>query len=602
MASRPGSRRRRLLWRTLLPGVMVVIVAVLALVISRAGSRQQYRPGESVEGITRGLAREVPAGFAPVRFVDVAVAAGLDFRHFPGVRSTQLPEDMGSGVAWGDYDGDGDPDLYAVNQAGPLTEREAWASSPGSNRLYRNEGDGSFTDVTAEAGVGVRALGMAAVWGDVDSDGDLDLLVTNYGSLVLFENRGDGTFADITVASGLEQQGYWSGASFGDYDRDGDLDLYVCGYVQYTFDPGDRDSKSSMYANVVPASLNPSTYRPHRNLLFANDGDGRFVDVTSHAGVANLEGRSLSASWCDFDEDGWQDLYVANDISDNVMYRNRGDGTFEDVSHASWVADYRGAMGIAIADCDGDRDLDMFITHWIAQENALYLNLRSERPGLDGRAKPAFVNFVDDADRLGVGQIALDFVGWGTFFLDFDNDAHPDLFVANGSTFQAPEDPRRLLPMRPHLFWNQGTGRGFFEVGEFCGDYFKGEWVGRGAAPADYDGDGDVDIAVLNHGGQLALLQNQSSNRKHWLGIRLVGRGKNRFGVGAKVTVECGGKIQAGAVGATPSYMSQPDLNLHFGLGEAKSVDCVEVRWPGGKLQVLNSVTADQVLAIEEPR
>ena len=594
------SRRHRLLLRTLIPGVAFVLVGFVLVVYFSSGERRPYTPGESVEGITRTLDRSVPPEFSPVGFRDVSQEAGVDFTHFHGYRSTQLPEDMGSGLAWGDYDNDGDPDLYLVNVAGPLTERASWSSSPARHSLYRNDGDGTFTDVTLEAGVGVHDLGMAAAWGDHDSDGDLDLLVTNYGSILLFKNRGDGTFEDVTRAAGLDRKGYWAGASWGDYDRDGDLDLYVCGYVEYTFDPENRQKTSSQYNSVIPASLNPSTYHPHENVLFENNGDGTFRDATDRAGVANREGRSLAAAWCDFDEDGWPDLYVANDISDNVMYRNRGDGTFEDVSHAAWVSDYRGAMGLAVADWDQDHDFDIFISHWIAQENALYVNLLYDRLNLKGESANE-LRFFDDADKLGLGQIALDYVGWGAFFFDFDNDGRLDLFVTNGSTFQREDDARFLVPMKPLLFCGYGADRGFFEVGALCGEYFEKAWVGRGAAPADFDGDGDLDIAVVHIGEKMALLRNEGRPEHHWLEVRLRSRGKNTFGVGGKVTVDYGGMSQRAVVGATPSYLSQPDLTLHFGLGKVAECERLEVLWPSGQTEVLSAVRADQILTIEEP-
>ncbi len=594
-----GSRRRQLLVKTLVPGAVFVLAGVLVVVFLTVGNHSSYTPGEDVEGITRDLERSIPAEFTPVRFRQVAEEAGIQFRHFHGQRSTQLPEDMGSGLAWGDYDGDGDPDLYLVNEAGALTGQDSWSSSPAGNRLYRNEGNGTFTDVTAESGLGVRELGMAAAWGDYDSDGDLDLVVTNYGSLLLFNNRGDGTFTEVGSAAGVDQQGYWAGASWGDYDRDGNLDLYVCGYVQYSYDAEDRKRTTSQYASVIPASLNPSTYQPHRNLLFQNNGDGTFADVTARAGVANEDGRSLGSSWCDFDDDGWPDLYVANDISDNVFYWNRGDGTFAEVSHAAWVADYRGAMGIAVADWDSDQDLDIFISHWIAQENALYTSLARDRKGSDVKLA-APVNFMDDADRTGLGQIALDYIGWGTFFFDFDNDGRPDLFVTNGSTFQQERDERFLVPMKPLLFWNRGREDGFFEVGAFCGTYFQQEYVGRGAAPADYDGDGRLDMAVLHFGGKMALLKNEGQTNNHWLAVRLRSRDKNTFGVGGKVTVFHGGKARIAVVGATPSYLSQPDLTLHFGLGADAEVERLEVTWPAGQRQVLEHVEADRIITIEK--
>ena len=599
MAKKRGSRRRRLLFKTLVPGVAFVVLGTVAVVLLQAGNDSPYVPGQEVEGITRELDRTVPEGFKPVRFRDVSREAGIDFVHFDGFRSTQLPEDMGSGVAWGDYDGDGDPDLYLVNEAGPLTKRDSWGSSPAHNRLYRNDGDGTFTDVTLEAGVAVREMGMAAAWGDYDSDRDLDLLVTNYGSILLFQNQGDGTFTEVGDKAGLPREGYWAGASWGDYDRDGDIDLYACGYVVYTFNPEDISRTTAQYKTVIPASLNPSTYRPQGNALFENDGDGTFSNVTERAGVGNETGRSLGACWCDFDEDGWPDLYVANDISDNVLYHSKGDGTFEDVSHAAWVADYRGAMGIAVGDWDSDQDLDMFISHWIAQENALYVNLLSDRKKVGAKLEVP-VSFQDDADRLGLGQIALDYIGWGAFFLDFDNDGRLDLFISNGSTFQSEKDVRFLIPMKPLLFWNQDPRRGFFEVGEFSGGYFRKEWVGRGAAPADYDGDGDLDIAVVHFGERAALLRNEGRAGHHWLSVKLKGRGKNTFGVGGRVTLFLGEASQVAMVGATPSYLSQPDLTLHFGLGAKDTAERLEVVWPSGKEQVLTEVKADQILTIEE--
>ena len=608
MPRKRSSRRRQLLVKTLVPGVAFVLLGTLIAVLPSRGDHAPYVPGDAVEGITRGLERSTPDGFTPVRFSEVSREAGIAFRHFHGVRSTQLPEDMGSGVAWGDYDGDGDPDLYLGNAAGPRTARGDWSASPASNRLYRNEGDGTFSDVTVEAGVAVRELGMAAVWGDPDADRDLDLLVTNYGSILFFRNDGNGAFTEVSREVGLRREGCWSGASWADHDRDGDLDVYICGYVQYTFDPEDRNITTSQYVSVIPASLNPSTYHPHENVLFANNGDGTFSDVTERAGVANRKGRSLGAAWCDFDEDGWPDLYVANDISDNVLYYNRGDGTFQDLSHAAWVADYRGAMGIAVADFDSDQDLDMFISHWIAQENALYLNmLRDFEERSMSSSTP--LNFVDDADRLGLGQIALDYVGWGSFFIDFDNDGRVDLFVANGSTFQMEEDERFLVPMKPLLFWNRGAEDGFFDVGEFCGEYFGSKWVGRGAAPADYDGDGDLDMAVMHLGDQMALLRNDGPPEErgaphHWLRVDLRGRGKNTYAVGARVTLFRDGATQVAVVGATPSYLSQPELTVHFGLGTAEAIDRLEVTWPSGgllgKRQVVRDVPVDRRITIEE--
>jgi hypothetical protein len=509
---------------------------------------------------------------------------------------------MGSGAAWGDYDGDGWLDLYVVNQFGPLTMTpEEVAASGAHNVLYRNRGDGTFEDVTASAGVGLRKCGMAAAWGDYDGDGRLDLVATSYGTNTLFRNNGDGTFADVSGRAGIAGvDGFWAGASWSDYDRDGDMDLYICGYVRYNYDPEAAKRTTPQYATPIPASLNPSTYKPHGNLLYRNNGDGTFTDVAKEAGLENPEGRSLSASWCDFDEDGWPDLYVANDISDNMLFHNQGDGTFADISHAAWVADYRGAMGLAVGDWDEDQDLDIFVTHWIAQENALYSSMHTDFASA-GAGGTTAVNFTDVADQVGLGQIALDYVGWGAAFIDIDNDGMLDLIMANGSTFQVDESPHLLVPMRPLLFWNRGRQDGFYDIGPVSGDVFSQEYVGRGLAVGDYDNDGDNDAFVVVNGGTALLLRNDRGNANHWLKVRLRGRESNRFGIGAKLRVSAGGRTAIREMGAGSSYCSQHAAGeALFGLGAMAQVDSLVVTWPGGAVQRLRSVRVDQVLTITE--
>jgi hypothetical protein len=312
--------------------------------------------------------------------------------------------------------------------------------------------------------------------------------------------------------------------------------------------------------------------------------------------VDNLAGRSLSAAWCDFDDDGWVDLYVANDVSDNALFRNLGNGKFEDISHAAWVADYRGAMGLAVGDWDGDGDFDIFITHWIAQENALYNNMRvGFRGGQAGK-----LVFMDVADQYGLGQASLDYVKWGTAFFDYDNDGKPDLFVANGSTFQDEQDKRRLIPMRHLLFWNKSDVEGFFETGAASGAIFQQKTVGRGAAFADYDNDGDVDLCVVNHSEPGWLLRNDGGNQNRWLKVNARGR-KNRFGVGAKVKLVIGDKAQMRQIGSQPSYLSGNSLTAHFGVGRAEIVDQVTVVFPGGKTAQRSGVKSNQTITIEEP-
>ncbi|MEE9268924.1 MAG: CRTAC1 family protein [Candidatus Krumholzibacteria bacterium] len=590
-------RKRRIALTVAVSGSLALIVA--AAVIFKP-SPKPYIPGEEIEGLTDQLARSLPQGHPQVTFSDVSAQAGIDFRHFQGHRTTQLPEDMGSGAAWGDYDRDGWLDLYVVNAAGPLTmSPDEVAASDAHNVLYRNRGDGTFEDVTARAGVGYRGCGNAAAWGDYDGDGFLDLIVTNYGTNVLYRNRGDGTFEDASDAAGIAgQSGYWAGASWGDYNRDGNLDLYICGYVKYRYHPADLKTQSRQYNALIPASLNPSTYKPERNLLYRNNGNGTFEEVAASAGVENIAGRSLSASWCDFDDDGKLDLYVANDISDNVLFHNKGDGTFEDISHNAWVADYRGAMGLAIGDWDADEDLDLFVTHWIAQENALYNNMRTEFSGV-GVKRGAPMNFTDVADQFGLGQIALDYVGWGTAFLDFDNDGWLDLFIANGSTFQQYEDPRLLVPMRMQLFWNKGSQDGFFDVGPVSGEVFERKYVGRGVAVGDFDNDGDPDVFVVVNGGPAMLLRNEGVKTNHWLKVRLVGGSGNRFGLGAKLRLVAGGKAAIREVGAGSSYLSQNAVGEElFGLGAIDRVDSLQVTWPDGAIQQSIDLAVDQIVVV----
>ena len=554
-----------------------------------------------MEGLTEDLARSLPPNYPRVTFVDASAEAGIQFTHFSGSRSVQLPEDMGSGAAWGDYDNDGWLDLYVVNEIGPLTLSPAERlASPAHNKLYRNLGDGTFQDVTQVAGVGYGGCGQAVAWGDYDNDGWLDLIVTNYGRNLLYRNLGDGTFEDVSTETGIgREEGFWSGASWADYDLDGDLDLYICGYVYYRYESELMKSSTRLYNALMPSSLNPSTYKPSRNLLYQNTGKGAFKEVAAAAGVQNTKGRSLSAAWCDFDGDGWTDLYVANDVSDNVMYRNKGDGTFDDVSHAAWVADYRGAMGLAVGDWDRDGDIDLFVTHWLAQENALYNNMEREFKEVDLEAGSQ-LRFTDVADQHGLGQIALDYIGWGTALFDYDNDGRLDLLISNGSTFQEEEDPSLLVPMKMLLFWNAGPEKGFYDVSPVSGQVLMNPIVGRGLAVADYDNDGDLDAFVVANGGRAILLRNEPESPGNWLKVRLAGAGKNRFGVGATLRVVADSLTIIRQVGASSSYYSQHAVGEElFGLGRTAQVDTLEAQWPGRGVQRLTNLSVNQTLTLD---
>ena len=588
------TRRQRLVARTIL-FVLLGLGATGAFLLLRP-TPELYRPGEHIEGLTDDLGRPLPTDYPRVSFADATDAAGIDFRHFHGRRSHQLPEDMGSGAAWGDYDADGDLDLYVVNTAGPLTSSPTeLASSPAHSTLYANQGDGTFRDISRPAGVDLRSIGQAAAWGDYDSDGQLDLIVTSYGRNILYRNEGDDGFRQTDLES---PQGFWAGASWSDYDLDGDLDLYICGYVQYRFEQAHQQQYSQQYEAVIPASLNPATYTPERNLLYRNEGDGTFAEVAARAGVANDQGRSLAAAWADFDDDGRPELYVANDLSDNALFHNSGDGTFVDQSHRAYVADYRGAMGLAVGDWNADGDMDLFVTHWVAQENAFYDNMQADYRVAGLAPTTTSLRFMDLADRLGLGQIALDYVGWGTAFLDYDLDGRLDLMVVNGSTFQRDDDPALLVPMRQQLFWNKGDEEGFFEVGSVSGAVFAHPLVGRGLAIGDYDNDGDPDAFATANGGRASLWRNDSPGQHHWLKVRLA----DRRAAGVRLRAVVGERIYLRQLGSSPSYYSQHATGeALFGLGQATRIDSLEVFWSHGPQLLLADLAADQTIVVTPP-
>jgi len=588
---RPSSPRRRRLRNTAI-GVAAVVVAGAAggYWAYRQVRPETYRPGEQHEGITDNLAKSLPSQAPQPRFSDATVAAGLGaFRSFAGPRSSQLPEDMGPGAAFGDYDNDGDDDLFLVSAGGGL---ERPAGRLARSRLYENRGDGTFREDTSFPET--RIHGMAAAWGDYDGDGWLDLVVTGYRTILLFHNER-GTLR--RVESFDPPDGFWAGANWGDFDNDRDLDLYVCGYVRYEEDASARGQTSRMFNALVPFTLNPASYEPERNLLFRNDA-GTLVETAETLGVDNAAGRSLSALWHDFDANGWLDLYVANDVSDNALFLNRG-GSFEDASHAAWVADYRGAMGLAAGDWNRDGDDDLFVTHWIAQENALYdslLNDLSEDVAVDERQ----LNFADQSALAGLGHVSLHSVGWGTEFADFDSDGWLDLVVNNGSTFETDGDPKTLEPQPPFLFWNRGD---FFHDLAPHEPSLAAPAVGRGLAVSDYDGDGDQDILLVDLAGGVRLLRNEMQ-QGNWIALRL----HNRVGAqaepaghgdGATVIVRVGDATLRRSV-TSASYLSQSSRTLHFGLGTATAVDSIEVRWLAGESETWSDLAAGSVWELSE--
>ena len=586
-----GRRRRRLRRAAGLLAAAGAVALVGGVLAWRASRPEVRRPGEALPDITTRLAHDVPAEAPTPDFTDATAAAGLDgFRTFAGERTSQLPEDMGSGAAWGDFDGDGDDDLFLVAAGGALSAPpERWAES----MLYENSGAGTFRRV--ETFPATRIVGMGAAWGDADGDGDLDLAVSGYRALRLFRNSGGGRFEPDPRF--VERDGYWAGLAWGDFDRDGDLDLYVCGYVRYLPPPPGERRVTQQYGKATPYTLNPASYEPESNLLLENRGDGTFDEVAVEWGVSNPAGRSLSALWHDLDDDGRLDLYVANDISDNALFLNRGD-TFEDAGLAAWVADYRGAMGLAVGDRDRDGDDDLFVTHWLAQENAFYDSRLRQGRALDAarglladRDPAARLTFSDLSAPLGVGQISLPMVGWGTEMLDFDADGWLDVAVTNGSTIEATEDPQRLVPQAPFLLWS-ARGERFHDLAPRV-PALAPRRVGRGLAVSDYDRDGDLDLLVVHLDGGVQLLRNDTpQGRAFELRLRqrlpLGGFGRAE---GATVVAWVGGvPLRRSVTGV--SYLSQSTRTLHFGLGGAERAERIEVRWPDGDLAIYGAVDA----------
>ncbi len=568
------------------PGLLV------ALTISALFGAGACRSGvEEAPGFVPDEQRSVRSEDAGVQFVDVTSEAGIVFSHFNDVRTSVLTEDMGSGAAWGDYDADGFVDLFIVNSS-----RDEQGQRPmDRGKLFRNLGDGAFEDVTEASDIRQTGLGMGAVWFDHDGDGDIDLFTTGFGWQKLYSNEGAGVFEDVTVESGLSIEGGWpAGSTVADYDLDGDLDLYVPRYVGFQRDSGESATLlNSQYGLDTPFTLNPFSYDPLANRLYRNDGDGTFTEVASSAGVADPEGRSLQAVFADLNSDGLPDLYVANDISPDALFINSGDGTFENVAEYARTADARGSMGIAVGDYDGDLDPDLWITHWIAQDDALFRNMSDQ--SIDDQ-----IRFVDRIAS-DVGESSLSYVGWGVGFIDYDNDGRLDVFVVNGSTFEPPEDKTKLDTMRNLLFRNKGE-EGFVLVNDVAGEVWATKDVGRGASFADYDNDGDLDILIVARGEGVKLLQNNGAAAGKWLVLNLKGDAGNRQAIGATVTINAGGARQQTTVVAGSSYLSMNDTRVHFGLGENEFVDSVEIRWPDGELQTLSRVDANQILTVSKER
>ncbi len=591
--SHPPSRRLRRAWWAVggtLAGTVVLAAGGLWLQRARETDLQS-----TAGAVTNMAVLDIPADAPPIRFSEVAAAAGVRMQHGQGRRHHALPEDTGSGLAWLDLEADGDPDLFVVNMATPEEGAPADRAAA-ANALFVNQGGGRFLEGAAAAGLADgEGLGMGAAVADYDGDGDADLYVTKVGPNRLYRNRGDGTFEEVAETAGVADARWSTGATWADYDRDGHLDLYVANYV--SFDPAVLEQASDLKTEF-PFTLNPNSFPAQANALYRNRGDGSFEEVTAAAGVADPDGRGLNAVFCDLDRNGWPDLFVANDASPNRVYISRGPQpggqvTFEDRTAGMGMADTRSGMGVTIADLAGegggpDGWPDLFIGNWVAQDNALYRAVAYA---------DQLVEYHDDARAHGLAEVSTAEVSWGTVAADLDLDGRPELVVINGSTLQQPTDPLLLRPEKPFLFWSDG--RRYINLAPAAGPAFTQAFDGRGLAAADFDADGDIDLAVSVNRGRPLLLRNDTETSHRGLAVQLDAPDALRLGARLRVTVA--GQVQERWVGADASYLSTHALDLPFGLGRSAQADRVEVVWADGRRTERSAVPAGRLLLAPEP-
>jgi hypothetical protein len=566
---------------------------------------QQATPSPAPQRIGKSYSSEItpkkppsppPQAQSPVTFSEIASVAGLNFKRAPAFTSMKyLLEAMGGGVAMFDYDNDGRMDLFFTNAAAlpdpmPKNDTPDKRDPKYWNRLYHQKVDGAFEDVTEAAGVKGSGFSMGVATGDYDNDGRTDLYVTGYEGNVLYHNNGDGTFADVTKKAGVAGGGWSTSAGWLDYDRDGRLDLFVGRYLEWDFEAGSvycGDSRPG-----YRAYCHPDNFKSAANVLYHQRRDGTFEDVSVKSGIAEPGGKALGVAFADFDNDGWLDIFVANDSVRQTLYHNQGDGTFADIAVSAGAGyDENGktyaGMGIAAGDYDNDGYMDVFITTLSNETYPLYHNDRD-------------LSFTYATNSAGVGQITLLYSGWGTRFIDVDNDGLRDLFVAQSHVLDTIEKTNPYLQHKQPPLLMLNTGKGFVNVSASAGPAFATALTGRGAAFGDLNNDGQVDTVVATLDGAPLLLQNNGS-KNHWLGLSLVGTKSNRAGVGARVTVtDSGGRKQIFDVNTSGSYLSSSDPRLVAGLGAKTTVRNVEVRWPSGTIQTISDPRVDRYLVITE--
>ena len=539
------------------------------------------------------LPRQSPSGRPfDAHFVDVASSAGLRAPTIYGGVETKkyILESTGCGCAFIDYDNDGWMDLFLLSGT-----RLEGAPAGATSRLYKNNRDGTFTDVTEKAGLGAAGWASGVCVGDYNNDGFDDLFCTAFGQNTLYRNNGDGTFTDVTKAAGLlgAQPRWGAGCSFLDYDRDGHLDLFVSNYVRFSFEhapvPGEN---SNCHWKGIPVECGPRGMPTGRHSLYRNNGDGTFTDVTEQAGIAKAtQGYGMTVVAADLDEDGWPDIYVACDSTPSLLFMNNHDGTFREEGVLRGVAlsedgTEQAGMGVGVGDYDLDGHLDLFKTHFADDANGLYRN--------DGKG-----NF-DDVTRTSRLGVETRYVCWGAGIVDLDNDGHPDLFMVTGNVYPEVE---RKLPQYANktpraVFRNLGNGT-FEELMETAGPAIAEAHCSRGCAFGDFDNDGDVDVLIVNLNEPPSLLRNDLRGKPNWIKVRLEGVKSNRSAIGARVLARYGGKTQAQAVLSQSSFYSCNDPRLHFGLGSATSVD-LDVYWPNGLHESFKQIAANRLVTLRE--
>ncbi len=568
-----GYMRLHLSWQ--LPFFLAMVVSSAFPVIAQRGSVEEQ------------------AAQIPPKFIDTTSLVGIRFRNMASHTSKKyLIETMAPGVALFDYDNDGRLDIFVVNGA-PLTDPTPKGAIPQKsgpkywNRLYHQKQDGTFEDVTEKAGLEGVGYGMGVAVGDYDNDSYEDLYVTAYGGNKLYHNNGDGTFTDVTEKAGVGGGGWSTSAAWVDLDGDGLLDLVVLRYLTWDFDDiwcGERKEGYRAYCH-------PDYFKPIGPLVYHNDGNGHFTEVSEKLGLAK-PGKGLGIAMADYDRDRHIDLFVANDSMSEFLYHNKGHGTFEEVALVSGVAvDGEGhtfaGMGVDFADYNNDGFPDLVITDLATQMYALYRN------NGDG-------TFTYESYPSGIGRMTMTHSGWGVRFLDYDNDGWKDLLIAQGHDLDTIELTFPNLRYREPLLLARNTGHSFEDVSAAAGSVFREAWVGRGMAIGDIDNDGRQDAVVTTNDGPLYVLHNATSTTNHWLILKLVGHKSNRDAIGAEVRVVTGRTTQVATVTTASSYLSSSDKRVHFGMGTETVAETIEIRWPSGIRQTLKNVRTDQILLVDE--